>query len=128
MVDVTGRHSVEMQGIPSVSNIHVNTELALNPPGAIDKVSPKAEPGDARSKITNLSSQGLGGLTLTDGKGNSGTGSVNNANWALNSLSITLPPGFNQDVSLHLISVAIADDGEALLADDRANLRMAATP
>ena len=128
MVDVTGKHSVEMQGSPSVSNMHVNTDLALIPPGAIVKVNPKAKPGDTRSKITNLSLQGLGGLTLTGGKGNSGIGSVNITNWDLNSLSITLPPGFNQDVNLHLIAVAIADDGEALLADDRANLRMAATP
>jgi len=124
MVDVTGNQTVAMQGNPSVSTVNVNTDLALVPPGATVKVTPSAAPGDNRSRITSINLMGLGGLTITDRTGRSSTGNTDVTDWDLGSLSIKLPAGFSNNVTLRAIVGATTDENKVLLASAEAVLRM----
>ena len=102
----------------------MNADLTLVPPGAVVKVTPSALPGDDRSRITSINLMGLGGLTITDRTGRSSTGNTDVTDWDLGSLSIKLPAGFSNNVTLRAIVGATTDENKVLLASAEAVLRM----
>ena len=128
MSDVTGRHSVQVQGSPVISKVDVNTDLALIPPGSAVKVSASAKSGGGDYQVSSMMLSGLGTLTISDTAGHTGTGRVNITNWDTDSLSIALPAGFSQNVTLQLVVVATSAKGAALIGNASTELRMASLP
>lgn len=120
--DLTGRHSVEMQGDHATSTVDVDTALALIPPGSEVRLGVTAQAGDSNSQIESIELSGLGSLTVSDGV-NSGSGSVDITSWNLSGLQIQLPPGFtsNQQITL---TVTATDGTDSAQASDTQVLRM----
>ena len=122
MQDLTGNHSVDMQGNYRTSTVDVDTALALIPPGSEVKITVNATPHLSDGQITSLALTGLGSLSLTDGT-NSGRGSVNITNWDTSQLRINLPAGFSGNQDLTLIAVA-GDGSDTAMSSITRTLRM----
>jgi len=97
VVDMAGGHRVDMQGSFTSRDVHVDTDLALIPPGAMVQLVVLAAPKEKDASVTEMTISGLSGLTLTDGT-KTGTGTVDLSGWDLSQPKIQLPPGYSRNV------------------------------
>jgi hypothetical protein len=120
--DMTGRHTVAMQGNYSTTTQPVDTALALIPPGAEVRFGIRAAAGDSDSLLQSIELGGISGFNITDGV-NSGTGTVDVTTWNLSAIRAQMPAGFKSNPSITL-KVTAVEDGMTASAEDTKVLNM----
>jgi len=114
LVDGQGNGNLQMQGDFSVTSAQVDTGLALVPPGSKLTIKVDVQPGDKDSTVNSITLSGLpSSAQISDGAGNSGSGSVDITGWSLGSLTAQLPASLKSNLDIKVKATVTGIGGNA---------------